>query len=92
MEMDRRNSARRRTLKKGRIVFGRLSQVYDCTIRNVNETGALLMVPNSFGVPDNFLLYNDAEYSRQPAEVIWRRDDRIGIRYSGPAESALKRA
>lgn len=92
MNEERRGNQRRRTLKKGRIVFGQLSRVYDCTIRNVSETGALLLVPNSTGIPDNFLLYVDAEQNRRPAEIIWRRDDRVGIRYTGPAESALKRA
>lgn len=91
MEEDRRVSPRRRTLKAGRIVFGQLSRVFDCTIRNASETGALLLVPNSTGIPDEFLLYVDSEQTRQPAEVIWRQDDRVGIRFTGPAESILQK-
>ncbi len=87
---DRRTTSRKRTLKAGRIVFAGLSQVFNCTIRNANETGALLVLPNSYSVPNTFLLYVDNECTRRPAEVVWRQEDRIGIRYTGPAESTLK--
>lgn len=90
MQTERRESARKRSLKSGRIVFGGLSQVFNCTIRNMNETGALLVLPSTLGVPSSFLLYSDNESTRRPVEVIWRRDDRIGVRYAGPAESTLR--
>lgn len=89
---ERRSGPRKRTLKSGRIVFGGLSQVFNCTIRNTNEDGALLMLPNSLGVPGAFLLYVDNECTRRPVEVVWRKEDRMGVRYTGPAESMLNRA
>ncbi|MBO0346154.1 PilZ domain-containing protein [Roseibium limicola] len=92
MTEERRAEPRRRTLKSARIVFGGLSQVFNCTIRNANETGALLVLPSTVGVPNNFLLYIDNESNRRPVEVVWRSDDRMGVRYIGPAESLLKRA
>ncbi|NVK35335.1 MAG: PilZ domain-containing protein [Rhodobacteraceae bacterium] len=86
---ERRGNQRRRTLKAARIVFGGLSQVYNCTIRNTNETGALIVMPSTIGVPNAFLLYIDNESTRRPVEVVWRRDDRMGVRYTGPAESTI---
>ncbi len=91
MTEERRENTRKRTLKAGRIVFGGLSQVFNCTIRNTNETGALLVMPSTVGVPNSFLLYVDNESTRRPVEVVWRRDDKMGVRYAGPAESTLKR-
>ncbi|MBD8892754.1 PilZ domain-containing protein [Roseibium litorale] len=91
MEDERRGSERRRTLKSGRIVFGGLSQVFNCTIRNTSDGGALLTLPSTMGVPSAFLLYIDNESTRRPVEVVWRTEDKLGIRYTGPAESTLRR-
>lgn len=88
---NRNGGHRRRTLKSARIVFGGLSQVFNCTIRNTNDTGALLVMPSTVGVPNSFLLYVDNESTRRPVEVVWRREDRMGVRYTGPAESTLGR-
>jgi hypothetical protein len=66
MEEERRREPRRRMLKAGRIVFGSLSRTYDCTLRNTSSGGALLLVPNSLGVPDAFLLYVESEGTRRP--------------------------
>jgi len=87
MDQESRTDTRKRTLKAGRIVYDRLSRVFDCTIRNASETGALLLVPSTTGIPSEFLLYVDSDRKRQPAEVIWRQDDRMGVRFTGPAES-----
>ena len=91
MEDERRSSERRRTLKAGRIVFGGLSQVFNCTVRNTSEGGALLSLPSTMGVPSAFLLYIDNESTRRPVEVVWRTEEKLGIRYTGPAESTLRR-
>ncbi|SHM77685.1 PilZ domain-containing protein [Roseibium suaedae] len=92
MEEERRDSERRRTLKAGRIVFGGLSQVFNCTVKNTSDGGALLSVPSTVGVPGAFLLYIDNESTRRPVEVVWRTEDKLGIRYIGPAESTLRRS
>lgn len=89
MEQHSRKETRKRTLKAGRIVYDRLSRVFDCTIRNASDSGALLLVPSTTGIPSEFLLYMDSDHQRRPAEVIWRQDDRIGIRFTGPAESTV---
>lgn len=87
MVEERRKEPRRRMLKAGRIVFGSLSRTFDCTLRNTSPDGALLLVPDSVGVPDAFLLYVESEGTRRPAEVVWRLDDRIGVRFTGAVEA-----
>lgn len=89
MKQDNRADTRMRTLKAGRIVYDRLSRVFDCTIRNASEAGALLLVPSTTGIPSEFLLYMDSDQKRRPAEVVWRQDDRIGVRFTGPAENIV---
>ena len=87
MTVERRHHPRIRTLKVGRIFFAGLSQVYDCTVRNASATGALLLVPSSAGMPEEFFLYIDKDGTRRPGEIVWRRDDRLGIRFTGPLEN-----
>ncbi len=89
MEGDRRSSSRTRTLKSGRIIFDRHASVFDCTIQNASEEGALLSVPDTNAIPDEFFLYIDCEHTRRAASVAWRREGRIGIRFIGPVENVI---
>jgi hypothetical protein len=49
---DNRSYRRQRTLKAGRIVFNQRSSVFDCSIRNLSQTGACLNVPSTIGIPE----------------------------------------
>ncbi|GAA4186039.1 hypothetical protein GCM10023069_69420 [Shinella granuli] len=49
--IERRGSVRRKTLKAGKIVFNGRSSAFDCTIRNMSETGAKVVVMSSLGIP-----------------------------------------
>ncbi|ADZ70846.1 PilZ domain-containing protein [Polymorphum gilvum] len=88
---ERRKLPRHRTLKSARIVFGNLSQVFDCIIRNASDEGVLLKVSDTLAIPEEFLLYIDADHIRRPARAVWRTEDQIGVRFTGPAESTLKK-
>lgn len=87
MEQDRRHDQRRRTLKAGQIVFHDLSRAYDCMIRNTSDNGAMLKLPSTVGIPDEFFIYIESEKIRRHATIAWRNEDQIGIKYDGPAES-----
>jgi PilZ domain len=71
-----RTTKRYRVFKGGKIVFNSV----DCAIRNVSETGACLMVENALTIPTEFELLLDGDL--QPCEVMWRRPDCVGVKFS----------
>jgi hypothetical protein len=76
---ERRTSARARQLKAGSIVFNGAKSVFTCTVRNVSQAGACLLVTSPLTVPAAFDLMVDG--ARRPCAVAWRRPDRIGVKY-----------
>jgi PilZ domain-containing protein len=66
-------------LKAGKIEFG--SSAIDCIVRNLSETGAALEIESPIGVPERFELFVPQDRSRRPADVVWRKERRIGIRF-----------
>ena len=72
-----RQSPRRRTLKNGRIVFNSRNSTIDCTVRNLSKNGALLLLPNIAGIPDDFELHIDGE--SHATHVVWRSHGQLGV-------------
>lgn len=79
---EHRASERRKTLKKGSIVFNKRYSTVDCTVRNVSEHGAMLVVPNNHLIPSDVELniYPDTRYC--PAQVVWRSQESMGVQYT----------
>jgi 3-phosphoglycerate kinase len=48
---DRREAVHRKTLKAGKIVFNGRKSAFDCTVRNMSETGAKVVLLSTLGVP-----------------------------------------
>lgn len=79
---NRRQPARKRMLKSGRIVFNRHRSVIDCTVRNLTEGGACLVVASQLGIPDRFDLLIGADDVARSAQVVWRKNNRLGINFA----------
>ncbi len=83
---DRRSASRKRVVKGGR-TFWPNGDSSDCIILNLSERGALLEcrgpLPNLFD-----LIIDDPQWCRS-CTVIWRRANRVGVKFEGP--SALSR-
>jgi hypothetical protein len=77
---EHRAKERHRTFKGGKITFNNAASVFDCTVRNISETGACLMVENALAIPAQFELV--FEGNRSPCEVVWRQANRVGVRFS----------
>ena len=84
-----RKDARHRTLKGARIVFGDGNQVFECLVRNLSATGALLFMSSTLGIPNRFQLLLDDKSPPRVCEVVWRDETEIGIRFvnSGAPEA-----
>jgi PilZ domain-containing protein len=76
---EKSESPRHRTFKGGTISFDR--GIVECTIRNLSETGALLEVGNSIGIPDQFILIIKPETLRRSCEVAWRSEKNIDVKF-----------
>jgi len=82
IEPNRRGVDRRRVLKKGLILFNEGRSSIGCHIQDISETGAKLVPVDVFSCPSEFLLKLPVGEPRE-CEVMWRRGDRVGVRFVG---------
>ncbi|MER8409532.1 PilZ domain-containing protein [Mesorhizobium sp. M1307] len=80
---EHRRERRQRVLKGGTIITGIQNSEISCTLRNQHEGGAELKVAPDARVPDRFLLYVSVDGVAYRSEVRWRRNDRIGVKFTG---------
>ena len=78
---DRRGEIRPRVLKGGTIITDAESSEIACTLRNQHAHGAELRVPPETVLPSEFLVYVPLDDIAYEAEVIWRRNERVGVRF-----------
>lgn len=76
---EKRIAPRKRVLKGAFIVLGEKAPKLECTVRNMSDTGALVQVSSTFGLPSNFELIVDSH--RLKCQVVWRRDTKIGVKF-----------
>lgn len=84
---ERRKVARRRVLKEGKIAFADGLRVLDCTIRDMSEEGARVLISNTVGLPDTFQLYEKSSGLLYPCSIVWRQANSIGVHFEGPPTS-----
>lgn len=84
---EKRKTARRRVLKEGKIIFADGMRVIDCTIRDMSDAGARLLIANTVGVPETFHLFEKSSGMIYPATVIWRQPSVIGVKFDAPPTS-----
>ncbi|MBP0616816.1 PilZ domain-containing protein [Jiella sp. KSK16Y-1] len=70
-----------RVLKRAKIVFNNGFSTFDCIVRNVSATGALLTIDDSVHLPKEFRIRIGEEQANRPAELIYRRSMFAGIRF-----------
>ena len=78
---ERRNVARHRALKRAQIAFKGHWATIDCTVRNLSDRGACLIVESSIGIPDSFDLVLD-NASVRSCRVTWRNAMQIGVTFA----------
>jgi hypothetical protein len=84
---EKRKTARRRVLKVGKIIFADGMRVLDCTIRDMSDQGARLLIANTVGIPDTFHLFEKSSAMIYPSTVVWRQPSAIGVKFDGAASS-----
>ncbi len=82
-EVSERRSARRRTLKEGKILHAGGRSASKCVIRDLSETGAKLICQESVAVPDAFRLICVSDNVIRDSKVVWRNANEVGIVFTG---------
>lgn len=77
---NKRRAPRLRALKAGRIVFHHGGSTIDCTIRNISETGAKLVMEQALLAPDAFHL-QFLDGVMRPCTVRWRKLTELGVSF-----------
>lgn len=61
---------------------------HDCTVLDVSDDGARIMLASSLRLPTVFhLVYSNQATRRRRCRLVWRLDDQIGVNYLGPLET-----
>ena len=69
-----------RRLKDGQLVFNGRNSVINCTVRNVSDRGAKLIVSEPYMVPAVFELTISGADSKT-ARKIWFKESEMGVKF-----------
>ena len=83
---DKRNELRRRTLKGVVVSFNDGFAAIEGVLKNMSETGGLLVIKDGVVVPDTFYLYCELDGWKTKCEVKRRQKNGIGFQYVGECE------
>ena len=81
---ERRPNRRKKVLLTGIITYADGAHCFDCTIRDLSETGARLAVGKNAQFPSNFYLINIRDRVAYDAQLIWNDGAQIGISFKKP--------
>jgi hypothetical protein len=83
-----RNESRRATRQKirkaGTIHFPRFRMT--CVVRDISKSGAALEVSTTTDIPDSFALILEMESAERACSVVWRKRNRLGVRFTGTSK------
>jgi hypothetical protein len=77
--LERRAATRHRVLKAGTIQFD--GGWINCMARDMSDTGAMLNVTSSVGIPERFNLIMSPDGRDVSCRVAWRVEKQIGVAF-----------
>jgi hypothetical protein len=77
---EKRTVPRHRVLKRGTLVVNG-GGVFDCTVRNLSESGARIDIANPLGVPKVFTLVIEADHFKRRCHAVWSSERQIGVAF-----------
>jgi hypothetical protein len=78
---ERRNSLRWRIDKPARLLLDETSAM-DCIVRNLSDTGALIMVGHTNYLPETLVLVIPELDVKRSARIKWRRARSVGLAFT----------
>jgi hypothetical protein len=97
---ERRPTRRKRVLLAAMVTYADGARSFDCTIRNVSETGAQILMGKNAQFPSEFYLINIRDRVAYDAKVMWNNGIEVGVQFkktyplsdiTDPSMSFLKR-
>ncbi len=79
----REREHRQRVLKGATIITSIHNSEIPCVVRNQHTNGAELKVAADAIIPERFSLYVPVDGVAYEALVRWRRNDRVGVQFTG---------
>ena len=76
---EKRATPRRRVLKTAFIVLSEKAPKLECAVKNISETGAMLQVSTTLGIPHRFDLIIEGE--KHHCHSVWRTETSIGVEF-----------
>ncbi|MCQ0990414.1 PilZ domain-containing protein [Jiella marina] len=89
---ERRVAPRTRVLKRAKVIFNNGYSTYDCIVRNISATGALLTLDDSVHLPKEFRIKIGEEQNTRLARLVYRRTMFAGIRFIDLTEEPMSAA
>jgi len=77
----RTRAVRSKVLKGGRIAFNAEFSAIPCTIRNISDTGAQLIVEGGWFIPDRFTLHVDIDGFKVDCQRVRQKGSECGVRF-----------
>jgi hypothetical protein len=84
LQVERRQSPRRRVLKGGVVAFNDRFVTLPCTVRDLSDGGARLRIEGSINAPDTFELIIEIDGLEASCEVVSRRGNEVSVRFTAP--------
>jgi hypothetical protein len=78
---ERRPKPRSRVLLSGLIVYGDGAYSFDCSFRNLSETGARVMVGKNHQFPSEFFLINVRDRVAYDCRIVWNKGGEVGVAF-----------
>jgi hypothetical protein len=84
MEADdnKRRAPRMRTIKGASLLLPGTASAFSCVMRNLSETGALVELPSTIGVPAAIILETQDKSLNRHCRVAWRTETRLGLEFT----------
>ncbi|MBE7186020.1 MAG: PilZ domain-containing protein [Methylobacterium mesophilicum] len=80
-DAERRIAPRIKTLKRAKVYFNNMNSTFDCVVRNISSTGALLTLDESAHLPREFGVRIGEMKELRPARLVYRRGMLAGIHF-----------
>ena len=80
--LERRRTARQKSLLRGTIPFNNRRSILDCVIRDISPYGARLIFSDAVTVPDVFELNIPQKEQTLRSHIIWRHGDEVGVAFA----------
>lgn len=81
---ERRRDERVQCVLEARVDFNDVLRE-EVIVRNLSRGGAMIEVPRNLFIPQQFYLSGLIDDQRIHCELVWRRGEEVGVRFTAPA-------